>query len=92
MGGPRRTEEWASQSGPRDISWTRNRMAMRKIITNMEKVKRGIIQDDSCPICTNGDESIKHVLRECNHARNIWKRINNNIEEKHEFRSDPLLP
>ena len=33
---------------------------------------RGIIEDKTCPLCKNQLETIEHLLRECDFARNFW--------------------
>ena len=38
-------------------------------------MKRGVIQDNSCLICSNGAESILHALRDCQHVRSVWTQL-----------------
>ena len=33
---------------------------------------RGIIEEKICPLCKNQLETIEHLLRECDFARNFW--------------------
>ena len=37
--------------------------------------RRGILQDSSCPLCNNSQETIRHLLIECVVAKDFWHRI-----------------
>ena len=34
--------------------------------------RRGVVQDEVCPVCYNGAETILHALRDCSHLKHIW--------------------
>ena len=36
---------------------------------------RGIIQDSSCPLCNNSQETIRHLLIECVVAKEFWHKL-----------------
>lgn len=38
-------------------------------------MKRGVIQDSSSPIYSNGTESILHALRDCQQVRLVWTQL-----------------
>ncbi|PRQ37815.1 putative RNA-directed DNA polymerase [Rosa chinensis] len=46
-----------------------------KLLTNVERVKRRMSSDPSCPLCHNAPETIMHLLRDCSHASSIWNKI-----------------
>ncbi|RYR51282.1 hypothetical protein Ahy_A06g026308 [Arachis hypogaea] len=46
--------------------------AHQAILTNAERKRCHLTQDSSCPRCTQHEESVEHVLRDCYVARNIW--------------------
>ena len=39
-------------------------------------VSRGIIEEDSCPLCKRMPETIEHLLRECVYACDFWSKVN----------------
>ena len=38
-------------------------------------VKRGVLEDDCCPICHEELETILHVLRDCPQTRLVWAQL-----------------
>lgn len=46
-----------------------------KLLTNMERRKRSLTCDDTCPICKQKQESTLHLLRDCPKAMLIWKNV-----------------
>ncbi|KAE8698949.1 hypothetical protein F3Y22_tig00110597pilonHSYRG01147 [Hibiscus syriacus] len=46
-----------------------------KPMTNLERCKRSLTYDPSCRICGCAEESILHILRDCNMARSLWNQI-----------------
>ncbi|MBA0586918.1 hypothetical protein Gorai_000059, partial [Gossypium raimondii] len=47
----------------------------QRLLTNVERVKRGIGHDSSCGICGHHFEDILHVLRDCPAAKEIWTHV-----------------
>nr|XP_025664883.1 uncharacterized protein LOC112763420 [Arachis hypogaea] len=45
------------------------------ILTNSEKRRRHLTNDDTCPRCRSHEESTIHVLRDCPYAMSIWNRL-----------------
>ena len=37
--------------------------------------KRGVVQDEVCPFCCNGVETILHALRDCIHLKQVWNQL-----------------
>lgn len=37
--------------------------------------KRGVVQDEVCPVCCNGTETILHALRDCSHLKHVWNQL-----------------
>ncbi|KAK5772753.1 hypothetical protein PVK06_049047 [Gossypium arboreum] len=46
-----------------------------RLLTNPERVRRGIRQDTSCHLYGHLTEDILHTLRDCSHAKEIWKQV-----------------
>ncbi|RYR10336.1 hypothetical protein Ahy_B05g078806 [Arachis hypogaea] len=45
------------------------------ILTNSERKRRHLTNDDSCPQCQCHEESAIHVLRDCFYAKSIWQKL-----------------
>lgn len=60
------------------------------IMTNMERKRRHLSDNVVCPLCRDGDETILHVLRDCQAAVGIWVKIMIPSRQQHFF-SLPLL-
>ena len=37
--------------------------------------KRGVVQDEVCPVCCIGVETILHALRDCSHLKHVWNQL-----------------
>ena len=37
--------------------------------------KRGVVRDNTCPICQRGSETILHALRDCPHIKQVWNQL-----------------
>ena len=37
--------------------------------------RRGVVQDEVCPVCCNGAETILHALRDCSHLKHIRNQL-----------------
>lgn len=46
-----------------------------KILTNVERKRRHMTEDATCPLCASSIESIVHALHNCSFASNIWKTV-----------------
>lgn len=46
-----------------------------RILTNDERKRHHMTEDDSCPLCLLDIETILHALRDCTFARNIWRSV-----------------
>uniref|UniRef100_A0A2C9W292 Reverse transcriptase zinc-binding domain-containing protein n=1 Tax=Manihot esculenta TaxID=3983 RepID=A0A2C9W292_MANES len=44
----------------------------KKIMTNMERIRRGFASQGICPICNLGQEDIFHLLRDCRDVKDFW--------------------
>ena len=47
----------------------------RKLLTNEERTKRGMTNEDHCSICNMGVEDVDHVLRHCTVAKQCWQQL-----------------
>lgn len=57
-------EVWKYQ-GPHRVRFFLWLVCKQRLLTNLEKARRGIGQDISCQICYHNTKDILHVLREC---------------------------
>ncbi|KAA3473179.1 reverse transcriptase [Gossypium australe] len=46
----------------------------RRLLTNVERVRRGLAVDASCLICGHASENILHIIRDCTVAKEVWKQ------------------
>ncbi|CAN1162576.1 Putative ribonuclease H protein At1g65750 [Linum perenne] len=46
-----------------------------RLLTNSERVRRHIASDSSCDRCGNPNESATHILRDCDFATDVWRRL-----------------
>lgn len=47
----------------------------KKLLTNVQRVRRNFIADKSCPICNNADETFLHLFRDCPRSSAIWNEF-----------------
>lgn len=47
----------------------------QRLLTNSERVRRGIEQDASCQLYGHSMEDALHILRDCAFAKEIWHQI-----------------
>ncbi|KAJ1434527.1 Reverse transcriptase zinc-binding domain [Sesbania bispinosa] len=45
------------------------------LLTNYERVRRGLTNDASCKVCSAADEMILHAIRYCDLAKTVWSCI-----------------
>ncbi|MBA0750815.1 hypothetical protein Gogos_002200, partial [Gossypium gossypioides] len=53
-------------TGPDKISW---------LLSNVERVRRGLTVDPSSTICGFHSEDILHILRDCDVAKDVWNQV-----------------
>ncbi|MBA0598270.1 hypothetical protein Gorai_008041, partial [Gossypium raimondii] len=46
-----------------------------RLLSNVERVKRGLVVDPSCSICSFPSEDILHILRDCNATKDMWSQV-----------------
>ncbi|CAN1139910.1 Putative ribonuclease H protein At1g65750 [Linum perenne] len=65
---PRSKEAWNrvwKWGGPSRIQFFLWLLSHEKLLTNLERKRRHMTQDSSCPRCAHTEESIFHILRDC---------------------------
>lgn len=50
-------------------------VSLDRILTNAERARRHLAQDDSCTLCLGTTETTLHVLRDCTTAMDVWSNI-----------------
>ncbi|CAN1156973.1 Putative ribonuclease H protein At1g65750 [Linum perenne] len=76
MANPRPEVDWNSVwkwQGPGRVQYFLWLVAQGKLLTNLERKRRHLTEDSSCPRCGATKESILHVLRDCNYAGQVWE-------------------
>ena len=38
-------------------------------------VRRGVVNEESCPICKRTSKSILHALRDCHKVKEVWEQL-----------------
>lgn len=51
------------------------RVAHDRLMTNMERARRGITDSDLCPRCQQAPEFVMHLLRDCEASLELWERL-----------------
>ena len=46
-----------------------------RLMTNLNRFKRGLTHNPNCSICEQAQEDVEHVLRLCPEARHIWQTL-----------------
>lgn len=46
-----------------------------KVLGNAECKRRGLTIEGGCDDYLNADETTEHILRDCHHARDVWKAV-----------------
>ncbi|XP_019167697.1 PREDICTED: uncharacterized protein LOC109163410 [Ipomoea nil] len=50
-----------------------------RLLTNMERWRKGMTEDTLCATCGDGDETMNHVLMECSFAKDCWRRTHHPV-------------
>ncbi|CAN1257225.1 Putative ribonuclease H protein At1g65750, partial [Linum perenne] len=61
--------------GPSRIQFFLWLVSHEKLLTNLERKRRHMSQDSSCPRCGHSEESILHILRDCPFAVQVWDSL-----------------
>jgi hypothetical protein len=65
--------------------------ACNNIIPTKENLKRrGVVSDDLCSICGQRQETVIHVLWECQSARDVWGCCSRGLQKRHSQEDDFL--
>ncbi|CAL1388375.1 unnamed protein product [Linum trigynum] len=57
----------------------------RKLLTNAERKRKHLTNDDGCKICGGGPETTLHVLCDCPYARATWAEALQNEPDHDDF-------
>ncbi|MBA0670523.1 hypothetical protein Goklo_024295, partial [Gossypium klotzschianum] len=49
----------------------------KRLLTNAERVRRGLAEDPSCPIYGHSSKDISHIIRDYTLAKEVWKQNRN---------------
>lgn len=60
--------------GPARIRATLWKVAHGKLLTNEERKRRGMTNENYCPRCNSQPEDLMHLLRDCEEVQDLWKK------------------
>ncbi|CAL1382373.1 unnamed protein product [Linum trigynum] len=46
-----------------------------RLMTNVQRKRRRLTTDDTCPMCKRGPETTEHILRQCPSSLQVWNRL-----------------
>ncbi|CAL1381633.1 unnamed protein product [Linum trigynum] len=46
-----------------------------RLMTNAERERRKLTNDDTCSLCKSGPETTEHILRLCPSSQQVWRRL-----------------
>ncbi|KAH1031751.1 hypothetical protein J1N35_043925 [Gossypium stocksii] len=61
--------------GPQRVRFFIWLVLKQRILSNVERVKRGLAVDPSCFVCGSPIEDILHILRNFNIAKDVWSQV-----------------
>ncbi|CAN1274381.1 Putative ribonuclease H protein At1g65750 [Linum perenne] len=64
--------KWSGPSRVQHFLWL---VAHEKLMTNLERKRRHLSDNTSCPRCTGTEESVLHVIRDCHFAKKVWDEL-----------------
>lgn len=59
-----------------------------KLLTDCERARRNMTAETTCPTCNDGEESLDHLFRGCNFAKDCWRKC----LSPRNFRLDSHIP
>lgn len=65
---------WKGPQRVRTFLW---RLVHGRLLTNEERFQRRMKNDSLCPRCLLNEESIMHLLRDCDDVRDFWSQVVN---------------
>ena len=65
---------WKLQA-PQRIKFFLWLVAHERLMMNAHGVRRGLDSDPSCKVCNCMEEDIRHILRDCPTAREVWSHL-----------------
>ncbi|KAJ1378317.1 Ribonuclease H-like superfamily [Sesbania bispinosa] len=65
---------WSWQGPPRISSFIW-KLYHGRLLTNSERMRRGMSSNDICPRCGNSSENIMHTLRDCDDIKELWESL-----------------
>lgn len=63
---------WKGSNRYRAMLW---KLAHGRLLTNEERFKRHMTNDNLCPRCQGGPETLLHMLRDCDEVQSFWQSV-----------------
>lgn len=67
--------------GPKRIRITLWKVLRYALLTNDQRVRRGMTLNPHCPHCTGIVESMDHVFRSCSFAQQVWSLVWKGVQQ-----------
>lgn len=64
--------KWKGPNYIRTFLW---KLIHGKLLTSVERNRRGMSTDVLCPRCNSSPETIMHILKDCDEASQFWNRV-----------------
>ncbi|CAN1845257.1 Putative ribonuclease H protein At1g65750 [Linum perenne] len=64
--------KWKGPSSIQQFLWL---VSHERLLTNCERNRRQLTTNSNCPRCRAEEETILHVLRDCNFAKQVWEEL-----------------
>lgn len=66
---------WPGPERGRILMW---KISQNALMTNLFRWRRDFAPSSECPVCSEGEESISHLLRDCRLALQVWNLLTDN--------------
>lgn len=63
---------WPGHERGRLLLW---KIGQDAVATNSLRWQRGIAQSSACPVCTNAEETLLHLFRDCSRVAHVWQCV-----------------
>ncbi|KAK6924334.1 Ribonuclease H domain [Dillenia turbinata] len=72
------SSQWPAPIGCFRVCWG-------NIMTNVERRRRNLTDNEACPMCKDPKETVEHSLRDCREAKEVWRLVCPDVESDRDF-------
>ncbi|KAK5843109.1 hypothetical protein PVK06_005544 [Gossypium arboreum] len=77
--------------GPQRIQFFLWLACKQRLLTNLERARRGLNHSTFCPMCRHNTEDVLHTLRDCSTIKEIWLSITHPSWQNQFFSNDNIF-